>query len=296
MDSQALQAFLAVADSGSFTTAAEQLFITQPAVSKRISQLEQQLNTTLFDRLGRQVQLTEAGKLLLPRARQVLREMDEMRNSIHNLSSEVRGTLRIGTSHHIGLHRLPPVLRHFSRLYPQVQLDIHFIDSEEAWNGVISGDLELGVVTLPPETDPRGKSEVIWDDPLVFMVSPEHPLAMERRVSLNDLTDFNAILPSPVTFTRRIVEQLFREADLKLNISMSTNYLETIHMMVSIGLGWSVLPASMLNQDVAQLKIEKQPLSRELGLVMHPARSLSNAAERFIDSLKTIAADQNISN
>lgn len=286
MDSQDLRAFLAVVDSGSFTAAAEQLFITQPAVSKRISQLEQTLGSRLFDRIGRQVQLTESGRALLPRARAVLRDMDDIGRAIASLGDEVSGALRIGTSHHIGLHRLPDVLRRYSRAYPKVQLDLHFIDSEEAWDGVLDGDLELGVVTLPPDPDPRAHSETVWHDPLVFMVSPDHPLAASGTVELAQLTGFSAILPSPVTFTRRIVEDMFARQGLALNISMSTNYLETIHMMVSIGLGWSVLPASMLDESVIALPVTAPALQRQLGFVMHPARSLSNAARCFLDVLR----------
>ncbi len=286
MDTSSLHAFLAVADCGSFTAAAERLFLTQPAVSKRIAQLEDQLGARLFDRIGRQVHLTEAGRALLPRARQVVRELEDMGRAINSLSGDVSGTLRIGTSHHIGLHRLPPVLRQFSRAFPQVQLDIHFIDSEEAWEGVLHGDLELGVVTLPPTPDERVYSEPIWDDPLVFMAAPEHPLAAQKDVTLTMLTEYAALLPSPVTFTRRIVEGLFRENALSLNISMSTNYLETIHMMVAIGLGWSVLPATMLDGQVVKLPVSEILMQRQLGFVMHPARSLSNAAQRFLDILR----------
>lgn len=286
MDTHSLQAFLAVTEHGSFSAAAEALFLTQPAISKRIALLEEQLGARLFDRIGRQVHLTEAGRALLPRARGILRDMDDTVRAISNLSGDVSGTLRIGTSHHIGLHRLPPVLRRFSRQFPQVQLDIHFIDSEEAWEGVLHGDLELGVVTLPPDPDPRVKSAVIWDDPLVFMAAPEHPLAQEKQVTLAMLTDYSAILPSPVTFTRRIVENLFDEHRLTLNISMSTNYLETIYMMVSIGLGWSVLPATMLDGAVQALPVTTALPQRQLGYVMHPARSLSNAGRHFLDVLQ----------
>lgn len=287
MDTQALTAFLAVAESGSFSTAAERLFITQPAVSKRIAQLEQQLGTRLFDRVGRRIRLTEAGQALLPRARQVLLDLEDMSRAISNLTGTVSGTLRIGTSHHIGLHRLPPVLRRFSREYPDVKLDIHFIDSEEAWEAVLHGDLEMGVVTLPPQPDPRLHSQAVWQDPLVFMAAPEHPLARLDRVTLETLTGYSAILPSPVTFTRRIVESLFEEQALTLNISMSTNYLETIHMMVSIGLGWSVLPETMLDDSVVRLNVDTALPVRRLGVVTHPGRSRSNAAGAFLDILNS---------
>ncbi|KXJ49287.1 MAG: LysR family transcriptional regulator [Pseudomonadota bacterium] len=287
MDTQALTAFLAVAESGSFSTAAERLFLTQPAVSKRIAQLEQQLGTRLFDRVGRRIRLTEAGEALLPRARQVLLDLEDMSRAISNLTGTVSGTLRIGTSHHIGLHRLPPVLRRFSREYPDVKLDIHFIDSEEAWEAVLHGDLEMGVVTLPPQPDPRLHSQAVWQDPLVFMAAPEHPLARLDRVTLETLTGYSAILPSPVTFTRRIVESLFEEQALTLNISMSTNYLETIHMMVSIGLGWSVLPETMLDDSVVRLNVDTALPVRRLGVVTHPGRSRSNAAGAFLDILSS---------
>ncbi|ERP86616.1 LysR family transcriptional regulator [Alcanivorax sp. P2S70] len=286
IDTPTLTAFMAVAETGSFSAAAERLFITQPAISKRIALLEQQLDARLFDRVGRQIKLTEAGNALMPRARQVLMDVEDMARAIHDLSGEVSGKLRIGTSHHIGLHRLPPVLRQFSRDYPKVTLDIHFIDSEEAWEGVLHGELEMGVVTLPPQPDNRLQSDVIWTDPLVFMCAPEHPLARQEHLTLEALTGHSAILPSPVTFTRGIVEKLFNEHNLKLDIAMSTNYLETIHMMVSIGLGWSVLPATMVDQSVVQLPVEAPLPERELGVVTHPARSQSNAAKAFLKALR----------
>lgn len=286
MDTQSLQAFLAVASHGSFSRAAEELFLTQPAISKRIAQLESQLDTRLFDRIGRQISLTEAGQALLPRARAILRDMEEAGRAISSLSDKVSGTLRIGTSHHIGLHRLPDVLRRFSRSYPQVKLDIHFIDSEEAWVGVLQGDLELGVVTLPPEPDPRATTRVIWEDPLVFVAAPDHPLSTRKRVTLEMLTQHSAILPSPVTFTRRIVEGLFATHGLKPDISMSTNYLETIHMMAAIGLGWSVLPTTMLDDQLVCLSVLSRLPVRQLGYVIHPARSLSNAGRHFIEVLE----------
>ncbi|HAM75350.1 MAG TPA: LysR family transcriptional regulator, partial [Alcanivorax sp.] len=229
----------------------------------------------------------EAGEALLPRARQVLLDLEDMGRAISNLTGTVSGTLRIGTSHHIGLHRLPPVLRRFSREYPDVKLDIHFIDSEEAWEAVLHGDLEMGVVTLPPQPDPRLHSQAVWQDPLVFMAAPEHPLARLDRVTLETLTGYSAILPSPVTFTRRIVESLFEEQALTLNISMSTNYLETIHMMVSIGLGWSVLPETMLDDSVVRLNVDTALPVRRLGVVTHPGRSRSNAAGAFLDILNS---------
>ena len=149
MDFANLQAFVAVAEQRSFSRAAGQLFLTQPAISKRIAGLEEELGSPLFDRIGHQVQLTEAGRALLPRARRLLRDLEDSRRAIRNLSGQIAGQLSVGTSHHIGLHRLPAVLRHYTAAYPTVELDLQFMESEQVCHGVLHGDCELGVVTLP---------------------------------------------------------------------------------------------------------------------------------------------------
>jgi len=286
MNTADVLAFIEVARAESFSQAAERLFLTQPAISKRVSNLEESLGVQLFDRVGRRVQLTEAGRALLPRARQWLLDFDDIKKSIADLSGPITGVLRIGTSHHIGLHRLPPTLRRFSQQYPDVRLDIQFIDSEEAYESVLSGELELGIVTLPPVPDARLLAEEIWDDPLAFVAGRDHPLAGNPAVQLQDLTHHPAILPSLNTFTRQIAARLFQEAHLELNVTMATNYLETIRMMVSIGLGWSVLPASMANEDMVLLPLSGVEMHRSLGVVYHPRRTLSRAAGAMLEMLR----------
>lgn len=289
MDIATLQAFTTVADTGSFSEAALRLHLTQPAISKRIAQLEASLNCPLFDRIGRQISLTEAGQMLLPRAKRILFEMEDMRRELSNLSGAVAGVLKIGTSHHIGLHRLPPVLKTFCRHYPEVTLDIRFIDSEMAFDLLMQGEIELGIVTLPPEPHPTLHTRAVWNDPLAFMAAAEHPLATQPRLALKDLADHPAILPGMTTFTRRIVERLFQEKQLQIDVAISTNYLETIRMMTSIGLGWTVLPATMLDAELRQLPIPAVQLTRALGVVFHPGHSLSNAAKAILQWLPDMA-------
>jgi DNA-binding transcriptional LysR family regulator len=278
MDVANLKAFLAVAEHGSFSTASEHLFLTQPAISKRIATLESELETSLFDRVGRQVSLTQAGKALLPRAQQILREIEDSTRAIRNLSGDISGLLSIGTSHHIGLHRLPPVLRAFTKSYPEVELDIHFMDSEEACRAVEHGDLELGIVTLPLQPSPQLQTRVVWPDPLCVIVGKGHTLARYKQLSLKQLAKHKAVLPARGTFTREIIEHAFVKQHVNVDISLSTNYLETIKMLVSVGLGWSVLPQSMLSKDIKAIPVQGLKLKRELGVVWHKARTLSNAA------------------
>jgi DNA-binding transcriptional LysR family regulator len=282
MDLATLNAFIAIAELGSFSEAAERLHLTQPAVSKRIASLEQQLNVRLFDRLGREVSLTEAGRALLPRAYQILNVLDDTRRALTNLNGEISGRLTLATSHHIGLHRLPPLLRAFTRAHPQVALDIQFLDSEVAYEEVLHGRAELAVITLAPETREPVHAVAVWDDPLDFVAAPEHPLARHGAVSLADVAHHPAVFPGGNTFTHHIVRRLFEAQGLTPNIAMSTNYLETIKMMVSIGLAWSVLPRTMLDEQVARLPLPGIQLTRQLGYISHSERTLSNAAKAFM--------------
>ena len=286
MDSNSLQAFVTVADKESFSLAAEQLFLTQSAISKRIALLEEQLDSKLFDRIGRKVSLTEAGNTLLPQARQILRQLQDAKRSLHDLQGQVSGNLSMAASHHISLHRLPPVLRRFTKECPEVDLDLRFDASEIAYEGVLKGDLELALITLSPQPHKQIHAQKVWDDPLRYVVSPDHPLAGKSSVSLAELTAYNAILSGSATFTRQIAAQQFSHPELRLKTAMSTNYLDTIRMMVTIGLGWSLLPDTMINRDLSVLNVDAPPVSRQLGYISHKERTLSKAAQRFIEMLE----------
>lgn len=284
MNIEDLQAFLSVARHASFSQAAHELHLTQPAVSKRIATLESQMETRLFDRISRQVSLTEAGRALQTHAQRIINEVEDSRRAISNLTGEVRGPLKMATSHHISLHRLPPVLRDFTRHYPAVQLDLSFMDSEVACRTVEQGELELAVVTLPPKQSTPLTMIEIWSDRLVLAASPEHPLSNEAKITPKVLARYPAILPSPGTYTRELIDKTL--AVTQLETKLETHYLETIKMMVSVGLGWSLLPDNMLEEELRPQQGRHIIVERELGIVHHPQRTLSNAALAFIRECK----------
>lgn len=290
MDTQNLKAFLLVAETGSFSLAAQKLHLTQPAVSKRVAQLEQQLNTILFDRIGRTITTTEAGQALLPHARAVQLELQAAEQSVRDLAGEVRGRLRLATSHHIGLHRLPPVLSFFSQTYPHVQLDIEFMDSEQAYELTLRGEAELAVVTLAPTPVDSVVTRPIWPDPLDFMIQTGHALSGHNDLDLEQLSKYPAILPGLNTYTGQIVKSLFDRRGLPMQVAIATNYLETIRMMAAVGLGWTVLPRSMLDASLVTLPIHDARIERTLGVVHHESRSLSRAARAFIEALASVSA------
>ena len=287
MDIANLQAFISVAERASFSIAAQQLHLTQPAISKRISALEEELGTRLFDRIGRRVVLTEAGRTLLPRAQNILHELEDSRRALSNLSGQVSGTLTIATSHHIGLHRLPPYLREFASRYTQVQLDMRFTDSELGCDMIINGEAELAIITLPLQKKPQLRCIPLWSDPLVIVVHKEHALTNQGFIKPEQLADYPAILPGEITFTRRLVDEFFEKHKIILNTAFATNYLETIKMMVAVGLGWSVLPQTMADGELTTLDVAGFEVNRTLGVAHHVNHTLSNAGEAMLAILRT---------
>lgn len=283
MNFQSLQAFVAIAQTQSFSRAAERLHLSQPAISKRIAVLESQLNAMLFDRNGRNIGVTEAGRILLPRAERLLLEMQQTQTEIENLSGEVTGKLRFGTSHHIGMHRLPNHLKAFSQQFPKVELDIEFLESEDASDRVEKGDLEFALVTLPAKPSARLVTQVVWTDQLHIVKSRQQRTdETELKTWLNKT---KAILPTQETETRRIIEQHLGALDIMVDALIETNNLETIKKMVEIGLGWSVLPEIMLDANLSVLSLSDTPLERSLGLVMNSSRTLSNAGAALLQAI-----------
>jgi len=284
MDIQGIRAFLIVSETGSFSRAADALFLTQPAVSKRIQTLEHSLGTTLFDRIGKSVRLTEAGHALIPSCRRIIAEIAESERIISNLRKTTSGILSIATSHHIGLHRLPPVLRDFSKNYPDVELKLGFVDSEEARQQIINGDSELAIITLPDGDNDRLEMTPVWHDPLSIVVAKHHPLAAKNSLSSAQLLDYAAILPCRGTYTRSLIDAALG-LGASVNTLLETHYLETIKAMVQTGLGWSMLPVSMLDKTLAPLDIRHVRTTRQLGIVVHSMRTKSNAANAMINLL-----------
>ncbi len=277
-----------VAETGSFSRAADKLFITQPAISKRISTLELALDCQLFDRLGKNIQLTQAGAAIIPSYRRILAELDESRRIISTLRTEVSGHLKFGTSHHIGLHRLPPALRQYTRQFPEVELDIQFMDSEQAAELILKGRIELALITLPDNIELPLTTIPVWTDRMLCVAAIDHPLALQKTVTRSQLSEHGVLLQSHNTHTRDIIDQAL-QLDEHIKIIMESNYLETIKAMIQNGLGWGILPESMMDDSLSQLNIKKVKMERHLGVLLHAARTLSGPANALLKTLKNLS-------
>ena len=291
MDIPSIKTFLVVIEKQSFSLAAESLYLTQPAISKRIASLENELNCQLFDRIKKQIILTEAGRIFLPHAQAIIKQLHHSKNALAAMGGLISGELSMITSHHIGLHHLPPILKRFVSLYPQVTLKLNFMDSESACLAVEKTEVELAVITLPI-TPPESLNCIsIWQDPMKFVVHNDHPLIKQKKSKTNiqlskketmKLTQFPAILPEKGTYTRELLEDYFQQSAMNVQVKLSNNYLETIKMMVSVGLGWSILPTTLIDDSLTVLNISDFNAYRSLGLVVHKKRTLTQAAEKML--------------
>lgn len=286
MNTTNLATFVAVMQTGSISGAAEKLYITQPAVSKRIKNLEDEFGTALFDTVGRSIIPTAAAYDLLPFVRRWLDDYEACKASLQHAKEVASGRLVIGTSHHIGLHHLAPVLKRFIQTYPAVQLEVRFVDSEEAHKAVLEGEISLAFLTLPPTYDRRLNYHTLWSDPLYFVTGTLSSLAQKSKVSLLQLAHYPAILPAANTFTSQITLAEFAKHNLRPYATMSTNPLESIRMLVSVGLGWSVLPETLINQDLIKIDMaENIELQRHLGLVTNPNLTRSASMQALLSML-----------
>ncbi|MGO1460982.1 MAG: LysR family transcriptional regulator [Marinobacter sp.] len=300
MDSNALKAFLTIVDQGSFSEAAEQLHLTQPAISKRLAALENQLGTPLIDRSNRQIRLTDSGSRLLPHARKILDEIHNARIALSPNSGQIEGELQIIASHHIGLHHLPKWLRRFKREHPHVTINLQFMESDAAYEQMRKRNAELAFVTLSDSMLPSFNVFAQWPDPMAFVVGSDHPLATMLKPTLADLAKHPALLPDTSTSTYRVVSRLFLEANLPLQPQMPTNYLETLKMMASVGLGWSVLPLRMVDGSLKVLEgvlTEEtkpgHPVTRVLGGIGLTGRQPGNAAKALLAIVQEEEGNQN---
>ncbi|MEM7258769.1 MAG: LysR family transcriptional regulator [Pseudomonadota bacterium] len=288
MDINNLRAFIEVADKRSFSRSAESLHLTQPAVSKRIAALESELSARLFDRVGRSVHLTEAGHVLLPSARQISAELDRIEEVICNLGKSVTGKLSIGTSPHIGVTYLAPVLKKFRVEYPDVDMDIEFNNSVQTIKDIEDGLFEMGLCAMTTAVGPKLREIDIWEDTLCIVVAHDHPLAEEPMVDAELLMKCPAVLPPHPSASRALIDHTLATLGHTANVNLDVADFDTLKMMVKIGLGWGLLPEALCDDETLHIiHIDGINLQRRISLIRHQDRTLSRAAQAFIKALPT---------
>jgi DNA-binding transcriptional LysR family regulator len=285
----ALKVFLAVANQGSFSRAADKLARTQPAVSLAVQRLEKELGEKLIDRSAKELLLTDAGKIALEYARRFENLERELANALAELRDNSAGQLTIGANESTTLYLLQHIVR-YRHLYPRVKVEVRRSLSSRIPAQLLEGDLELGVISYDPQTD-KLVSSVIYTDRLAFVVSPDHRLAHRDSVQITELGMETFIAHNVVSPYREIVLRAFERHKVRLNMDVEMPTVETIRKMVQRNEGVAFLPRMCVEPELQQktlceVKVEELNVERKIRLVYPARRALSHAARAFLEVVK----------
>ena len=295
MHIETLKVFCDVVETGSFSVAASQNFITQSAVSQQLRALEAKYKCRLLERGRGGAKPTPAGEILYRGSRAILEAYREVDNELQDLGKVVNGALRVSIVYSVGLHELPPYLKEYLRSYPEVNVHVEYSRANKIYDAVISGVTDLGIVAYPAR-HPQITMLPFREDRLVLVCPPEHSIANLRRVTVAKLSDQAFIAYERDIPTRKAIDQLFKAHDAAPRYVAEYDNIETIKRAVEIGQGLAIVPLPTVAHEtrLGTLKVVQLAdvnLMRPLGIIYKRGRHLSPAARKFIDVLREERTD-----
>lgn len=286
-----LQALRSVARHGSFSRAARELHLTQPAVSMQIRQLERQLGLPLFERVGKRTFPTKAGELLLTHADRALRELETAVELVRQLQGVVAGRLRLGTSASFSIYLLPSALQRFRARYPRTELVVVTGNAPEIARAVAGNELDVGILSLPVRERELAVSP-LYRDELVAIAPPERRWPRGTRVTATALAREPLILFEPGATLRRLIDDWFQRAGAAPAPPMALNNTEAIKKLVETGLGFSVTSWFAAKAEVRAGRLAAARLSpalvREIGIVLRRDRPRTPVLDAFLGTLEVL--------
>jgi len=298
MELRQLEYFLAVAESGRFTQAAEAVHVSQPALSQQIKKLEAELGTPLFDRLGRGTELTEAGELLLPRARRILSEVERAEGAIGELRGLENGSVTVGTVQTTGEYLIPGVVSRFHEAHPKVDLSVKERSAPEIAEGLAEGTLDLGVGFLSSVRD-EISADLLFEEALVAVVPPNHPWTQVDELPASRLSSQPLILLPDGYCTRNLVNSVFEAAGIEPTVRIEMNSIAGILATVRAAGLATILPALTLSmsgtEGLQAVALTDPEPRREVGLLFHAGRHRSAASQAFAEHVRAVAAEHEAS-
>jgi DNA-binding transcriptional LysR family regulator len=287
MEFDHLRGFYHVAKLRSFTEAAGKLYLTQPAISLQVRNLERAIGEKLFHRQGRTICLTETGEILFGLVEELIAKLDDIQHAITEIQNVERGRLSLGASDTLSLYYLPALLKAFLGTYPNIELRITNQISEEVARRVADRELDLGLITLPAK---RPKLEVLplFCQRLVCICNPDHPLASRKMIDLRELSSERMIALERGSVTRERVDDYLSRSNSGTRPVLELSNFEVIKRYVAAGLGVAVVPeaAVLAERDNIRAVPLRQGVSIEVGLVYRQDRKLSHAARAFLELAK----------
>lgn len=287
-DLQQLQAFVAVAERGSFREGAEHIHLSPSAVSRRIDKLESILGARLFNRTTREVELTSLGRIFLERASTALDDLDLAMLGISDIAATRSGHVTVACVPSAALYFLPEVVRSFSETYPRVRIRLIDEAASQVLASVISGESDFGISfmgSLLPSVD----FEPIHTDPFVLAVPRTHPFAKSSGQGWSDLAKERMISVARSSGNRQILDDALAKAGINPSYRFEVNHIATLLGMVEAGLGLAVVPkmaVSPVHPTLTAVTLTQPVVSRELGLATRRGIKLRAPAQIFHDHLK----------
>jgi DNA-binding transcriptional LysR family regulator len=294
-DLHRLEVFLAVVRHGSFTRAAEHLFLTQSAVSHQISAMEGELGVELLTRSRKSVEPTAVGRVLAEQARRVLASVAEAEAAVQVAARPGAGRLRIGASATACQHLIPDPLREFQNCFPEYSLTVTPGDSPQTAEAVVAGDVDLGIVIQPERRPSKLEYHTLFEDELGFVVSSLHPWAKRGKVGRAELGSQRLIQYSRASATFRLVERYFVRMQSPVRDPIELGSVEAIKELVKLGLGVSVMAPWVARPELARKSLVWLPLPgpklrRRWCVASRIGHELSLAEQTFLGLCKSAAA------
>ncbi|PYM17284.1 MAG: LysR family transcriptional regulator [Candidatus Rokuibacteriota bacterium] len=286
-----LEIVLAVARAKSFTRAAESLHVSQSTLSQHVLELERELDARLFDRLGRTVTLTEAGRLLEEHATRLVATLASARRTLDGLKGLERGSLVIGASTTPGIYVLPSIVAAFKRRYPGIDVSLHIANSQVIEERIRADEVDLGVVGGHLL---QGRERCVAAglvDELLLIVPPRHAWAKRREVAPHELASAPLLLREHGSATRMVTERTLRRAGVKFTTAMELDHTEAIKQAVMAGLGVALVSRYAVRGELATrrlcgLRVKGVPFFRHFHVVHNEARTLTASGRAFMDMLE----------
>lgn len=278
--------FCDLADSTSFSKAAEVNGITQSAVSQQIRAIEQRFHVRLIERGRKNFSLTPEGRAFLEASREILGTLEGLGSRIHKLQNVVAGELRIATIFSIGLHELPPYLKTYRQAHPDVEVRVEYRRSAEVYSAVLEGRDDLGLVAYPAPR--RGvRAITFWQDKLVVICAPSHALARNKRLPLSALQGEKFIAFEPDLPTRREIDRRLRSAGVRVKLALEFDNIETVKRAVEIENAISIVPVTAVRSEVESgalvaVEIDAPDMWRPLGVLTRNSARISPALREFL--------------
>jgi DNA-binding transcriptional LysR family regulator len=284
------EVFLAVARAGSFRAAAETLHLSQPALSQHVGELERELGARLFDRLGRRVALTEAGRILEDHAQRIFATLTSAQENVAELGALKRGSLLIGASTTPGIYVLPRLAARFQELYPGITLRVRIANSAAIEEQIRANELDLGVVGGHGVRPGEECLSAGLPDELVVVVPPGHAWARRREIGVELLAPERLLIREEGSATRQVTERALELAGAKIGLTMELGHTEAIKQAVMAGLGVAFLSVHAIRVEVetgrlSALRLRGHRVRRHFHVIHNEARTLGAAARAFVDLL-----------